>query len=134
MSARQQPHHQQPHQWHDGRRMVTLWVGRGQQWAESARGQAQRAQRANRRPRSPLQRFALWLVGIPLGLLAAALALVFMILAAVIGVVVLGFMIWAGMGFAGAAMASSKGRPARLGWLLGLTLGPIGLFLVRRAL
>ena len=130
MSARQQPR-QQPYQWHDGRRMVTLWVGRGQQWAESARGQAQRA---NRRSRNPLQRFALWLVGIPLGLLAAALALVFMILAAVIGVVVLGFMIWAGMGFAGAAMASSKGRPARLGWLLGLILGPIGLFLVRRVL
>jgi lipopolysaccharide export LptBFGC system permease protein LptF len=121
----------QPQQWHDGRRMVTLWVGRGQQWAGSARDQAQRA---NRRSRNPIERFAMWLVGIPLGLIGAALGLVLMVLAAVIGVIVLGFMIWAGMGFAGAAMASNKGRPARLGWLLGLTLGPIGLLLIRRLL
>ena len=117
--------------WHDGRRLVTLWVGRGQQWAESARDQAQSA---NRRRRHPLQRFALWLIGIPLGLLATAFGLVVMILAAIIGMVALGFMIWAGMGFAGAAMASSQGRSPRLGWLLGLTLGPLGLFIIRRLL
>ena len=120
----------EPLQWHDGRRMVTIWVGRGQQWAESARDQAQKA---NRRSRSPVERLALWLIGIPIGLLAAALGLLFVILAAIIGVVALGLMIWAGMGFAGAAMASNKGRPARLGWLLGLALGPIGLYLIRRA-
>ena len=120
-----------PHVWHDGRRLVTIWVGRGQQWAESARDQAQRA---SRRPRHPLQRFALWLVGIPLGLMAAAFALVLMILAALIGVVVLGFMIWVGMGIAGAAMTSRQGRSARLGWLLGLTLGPLGLLIIKRML
>ena len=120
---------EEPQQWHDGRRMVTLWVGRGQQWAESAREQAQRA---NRKPRNPLQRLGLWLIGIPLGVLAAASGLTFFVLAAAIGIVVLGFMIWVGMGFAGAAMASRKGRPARLGWLLGLTLGPIGLLLIRK--
>lgn len=111
--------------------MITLWVGRGQQWAESAREQAQRA---NRKPRNPLQRLALWLIGIPLGLLAAASGLAFFIIAAAIGIVVLGFMIWAGMGFAGAAMAKQQGHSARLGWLLGLTLGPIGLLLIRKLL
>lgn len=121
----------EPQQWHDGRRMVTLWVGRGQQWAESARDQAQRA---NRKPRNPLQRLALWLIGIPLGILAAASGLAFFIMAAAIGVVVVGFMIWMGMGVAGAAMAKQKGHSARFGWLLGLTLGPIGLLLIRKAL
>ncbi len=124
-----------PLQWHDGRRAVTLWVGRGQQWAESARDQARdQAQRANRQARSPWQRLLLWLVGIPLGLLATALGLVVAILATIIGVLALGLMIWIGMGFAGAAMASSQGRPKRLGWLLGLTLGPLGLLLIRRLL
>ena len=121
----------QPLQWHDGRRAVTLWVGRGQQWADSARDQAQRA---NRRSRNPWQRLLLWLVGIPLGLLGTALALVVAVLATIISVLALGLMIWVGMGFAGAAMSASQGRPKRLGWLLGLTLGPVGLFLIRRLL
>ena len=121
----------EPRQWHDGRRMITLWAGRGQQWAESAREQAQRA---NSKPRNPLQRLALWLIGIPLGLLAAVSGLAFFIMAAAIGIVVLGFVIWVGMGFAGAAMAKQKGHSARVGWLLGLTLGPIGLLLIRKAL
>ena len=120
-----------PLQWHDGRRAVTLWVGRGQQWAESARDQAQRA---NRQSRSPWQRLLLWLVGIPLGLIATALGLVVAVLATIIGLLALGLMIWIGMGFAGAAMAGSQGRPKRLGWLLGLTLGPVGLLLIRRLL
>ena len=124
-----------PLQWHDGRRAVTLWVGRGQQWAESARDQARyQAQRANRQTRSPWQRLLLWLVGIPLGLLATALGIVVAILATIIGVLALGLMIWIGMGFAGAAMSASQGRPKRLGWLLGLTLGPVGLLLIRRLL
>ena len=117
------------YEWHDGRRMVTLWVGRGQQWAESAREQAQRA---NRRQRHPLKRLALWIVGIPLGLLATALGLVIFLLAVVIGILVLGLMIWIGMGVAGAAMASQRGRPARLGWIVGMLLGPLGLFLISR--
>jgi len=118
-------------QWHDGRRMVTVWVGRGQHWAGSAREQARRA---NRRPRNPLERLLLWLVGIPLGLAATALGLAFAILVAAILLLLFVLTLWAGMGFAGAAMASHKGRPPQLGWLLGLILGPIGLLLIRRVL
>ncbi len=116
-------------QWHDGRRMVTVWVGRGQQWAGSAREQARRA---NRRPRNRLQRFALWLVGIPLGLLATALGLAVTILGVIVGIIALALMIWVGMGFAGAAMTSRAGRSARVGWILGLALGPLGLLIIRR--
>lgn len=121
----------EPFQWHDGRRMVTIWVGRGQEWAGSAREQARRA---NRRPRNPAQRFLLWLIGIPLGLAAAALGLAVTVLVAAVMLVLVILMVWAGMGFAGAAMASRKGRPPQVGWLLGLTLGPIGLLLIRRVL
>ncbi len=120
-----------PFQWHDGRRVVTLWVGRGQQWAGSARAQASRA---NRRPANPLQRFLFWLIGIPLGLAAAALGLGVAILVGAVLVMLFVLMIWAGMGIAGAAMATRQGRPAQIGWLLGLTLGPIGLLLIRRLL
>lgn len=118
-------------QWHDGRRMVTVWVGRGQQWAESAREQAQRA---NRRQRHPAMRALLGLLAVPLGVLTAALGLVVFLLAAVIGIVVLGVVVWIGMGVAGAAMMTSQGRSGRLGWLLGMVLGPIGLLLIRRVL
>ncbi len=120
-----------PLQWHDGRRMVTLWAGRGQQWAGSARA---RARRANRRPRHPLQRFLLWLIGIPLGLVTAALGLAAAILVGAALIVLFILMLWAGMGVAGAALAARKGRPAQIGWLLGLALGPIGLLLIRRLL
>ncbi|MYB22326.1 MAG: hypothetical protein F4066_11535 [Chloroflexi bacterium] len=118
-------------QWHDGRRMVTVWVGRGQHWAGSARDQARRA---NRRTRNPLERFLLWLIGIPLGLAAAALGLAVTIVVGAALLLLFILTLWAGMGFAGAAMASHKGRPPQLGWLLGLTLGPIGLLLIRRLL
>ena len=119
----------EPLQWHDGRRMVTVWVGRGQGWAGSAREQARRA---NRRPRNPVERFLLWLIGIPLGLAATALGLAFAIVVAAVLLVLFVLTLWAGMGVAGATMASRQGRPAQLGWLLGLTLGPIGLLIIRR--
>ncbi len=122
---------QEPVQWHDGRRVITLWVGRGQEWAGSARDQAQRA---NRGTRNPLERFLLWLIGIPLGLAAAALGLALTIVVGAALLLLFILMVWAGMGVAGAAMASRKGRPPQLGWLLGLTLGPIGLLLIRRLL
>ena len=116
-------------QWHDGRRMVTVWVGRSQQWASSARAQAQRA---NRRQRHPAVRLLLGLLAVPLGVATAVLGLAVFLLAAVIGIVVLGFVVWVGMGIAGAAMSTSKGRPGKLGWLLGMALGPIGLFVIRK--
>ena len=119
-------------QWHDGRRQVSVWMGRGQEWVSSQRAQAEEAKRAQARERNALLRVLLWVAMIPIGILAAALGLGAFVLALAIGLVVLAFVAWAGMGIAGAAIAANRGRSGQLGWVLGMTLGPIGVWIVNR--
>jgi hypothetical protein len=68
---------------------------------------------------------------LPLNLLTGALGLIAGMLAAGVGLLVVALLAWIGMGVLGAIMAARNGWDFRLGWVLGFTLGPIGVALAR---
>ena len=54
----------------------------------------------------------------------------FAVVPLVLGVLVLG--VWVTTGWFGSRMATRRGHRSALGWLLGLTLGPVGLLFLAR--
>ena len=110
-------------EWERARPQLNVWVSRGQDWAHN--------RQQIKPPRSRTQEAVRGVVMLPLNLLTGALGIIAGLLAACVGLLVVALVAWIGMGVLGAAMAARNGWDFRLGWVLGFTLGPIGVALAR---
>ena len=110
-------------EWERARPQLNVWVSRGQEWA--------RERQQPQTPRSRAQQALRGVLLFPLNLLAAASGMIAAALAAVIGLLVVALFAWIAMGVIASIMVSRKGWDFRFGWILGFSLGPIGVALSR---